>query len=254
MPVAAGDPDGLADQILRAETAIRDPSTPPQALADAALLQQIAYRQLGAHPEWEQTVVANLPDRLSVAVLLHAQARREFRGMLTKVQEDLPAWHIVEPAPADELLAYFHEAETEFGIAWQYLAAINLVETGMGRIRGTSVAGAQGPMQFLPSTWEAFGEGDINDPRDAIFGAARYLRHNGGHDGNIDGALFNYNHHDNYVRGVKAYAGVMFDDPQTFYGLHQWQVIFVTTRGDVILFPGYFETAPLPVDEFLART
>ncbi len=174
--------------------------------------------------------------------------------MVTRLQENVPAWRIVEPEPADELLGYYQEAEAEFGIAWQYLAAINLVETGMGRIRGTSVAGAQGPMQFIPSTWDAFGEGDINDPRDAIFAAARYLRHNGGHEGNIDGALFRYNNHNNYVRGVKAYAEIMFDDPRTYYGLHQWQVVFLTVRGDVILFPGYAETSPVPVDDHLARS
>ena len=36
----------------------------------------------------------------------------------------------------------------------------------MGRIRGTSTAGARGPMQFLPPTWVADGAGgDIKDPR-----------------------------------------------------------------------------------------
>ncbi len=34
---------------------------------------------------------------------------------------------------------------------WYYLAAINLIETRMGRIDGLSTAGAQGPMQFLPA-------------------------------------------------------------------------------------------------------
>ena len=45
----------------------------------------------------------------------------------------------------------------EFGIDWTYLASIHLVETRMGRIRGTSVAGAQGPMQFIPATWASYG-------------------------------------------------------------------------------------------------
>src|SRR3712207_536212 len=65
-----------------------------------------------------------------------------------------PAWRIVAPAPASELLGHYRAAEAAVGVPWQYLAAIHLVETRMGRIRGVSVAGAQGPMQFLPSTWE----------------------------------------------------------------------------------------------------
>ena len=71
--------------------------------------------------------------------------------MHTKLSSTLPAWRIVRPAPADELLDAYRDAEAEFGIPWRYLAAINLVETGLGRIRGTSIAGAQGPMQFMPS-------------------------------------------------------------------------------------------------------
>ena len=71
--------------------------------------------------------------------------------MHTKLSSTLPAWRIVRPEPADELLDAYRDAEAEFGIPWKYLAAINLVETGIGRIRGTSIAGAQGPMQFMPA-------------------------------------------------------------------------------------------------------
>jgi membrane-bound lytic murein transglycosylase B len=62
-------------------------------------------------------------------------------------------------------------------VPWQYLAAVNFVETKFGRIRGTSIAGAQGPMQFLPSNWKQYGKGgDINSDRDAIAAAARFLQ------------------------------------------------------------------------------
>ena len=78
------------------------------------------------------------------------------------------------------LLRSYREAERRFGVDWEYLAAINLVETAFGRIRGTSVAGAQGPMQFIPTTWDIYGAGgDINDAHDAILAAGRLLRANG---------------------------------------------------------------------------
>ena len=62
---------------------------------------------------------------------------------------------------------------------------MNLVETGMGRIDGISVANAQGPMQFLPTTWAeaGIGQGNIRDPHDAIQAAARYLVRRGGLSG-----------------------------------------------------------------------
>jgi len=52
------------------------------------------------------------------------------------------AWRIVDPAPLEDLTRYYRDAEAEFGVPWAYLAAIHLVETRMGRIRGVSVAGA----------------------------------------------------------------------------------------------------------------
>ena len=63
----------------------------------------------------------------------------------------------------------YRKAEAATGIPWEVLAAVNLVETGMGRIDGISVANAQGPMQFLPSTRaeRGIGKGDIRDPHDA---------------------------------------------------------------------------------------
>jgi hypothetical protein len=64
-------------------------------------------------------------------------------GELTRPREDLPDWRIVDPPPAEELLSYYRAAQDEFGVPWEYLASIHLVETRMGRIRGVSVAGGQ---------------------------------------------------------------------------------------------------------------
>ncbi len=82
---------------------------------------------------------------------------------------------------AGVLLSYYREAERRFGIRWQLLAAINFVESDFGRARTTKRADAQGPMQFEPATWRAYGRGgDVNDAHDAILGAANLLASNGG--------------------------------------------------------------------------
>ena len=87
----------------------------------------------------------------------------------------MPAWRVAAAAPPEVLLELYKAAETEFGVPWHVLAAIHLVETRMGRLRGTSPAGAKGPMQFIPETWARFGEGDIESNADAIRAAARHL-------------------------------------------------------------------------------
>jgi hypothetical protein len=92
------------------------------------------------------------------------------------------------------------------------LAAINEIESGFGQNLGPSSAGAVGWMQFMPSTWatygvdaDADGDKDPNEPHDAIFAAARYLRA-GGMPEDPEGAVFAYNHADWYVAEVMARA------------------------------------------------
>jgi Transglycosylase SLT domain len=106
------------------------------------------------------------------------------------------------------LLPIYQSCGTEYGIPWQVLASINKIETAFGTNLNISSAGAMGWMQFIPSTWEAYGV-DANDdgrrdpynPVDAICAAARYLRAAGGsHD--IRQAIFAYNHADWYVDEV----------------------------------------------------
>lgn len=249
-------PRSIADQIEAADAVIVDPATEPEDLADAGLRHQVALRVLGRHPEWGRRVQRALPARLRPTVRDLAASRREFRSMHTTLSTTLPAWRIVAPEPAADLRSHYRAAEREFGVGWEYLAAINLVETGMGRIRGTSVAGAQGPMQFIPATWDAYGRGDINDPRDAIMAAARYLDARGfeaGDDAAIDGALYGYNNHNAYVRGVRLIAETLERRPRLYRGYHAWEVFYLTRRGDVLLPIGYDEREPVPVREYLRR-
>ena len=105
----------------------------------------------------------------------------------------------------------------------------------MGRIRGLSSAGAQGPMQFIPSTWGQYGNGgDINDDHDAILGAARYLKAAGA-PGNMQKALFAYNHSQAYVNALLDYGNVMKADPSAYRGYYGWQVYYPTLDGAMLL-------------------
>jgi hypothetical protein len=241
-PVTADDPGGLADQIVWAEQTIREGGPDDPEVVAAGRLQQVAYRQLAVQPEWRPEVLARVPEELRPAVEANADAAADLRAMITPrtPEQGLPAWRIVEPAPAEELLAHYRAAEEEFGVAWGYLASIHLIETRMGRIRGTSTAGAQGPMQFMPGTWEAYGEGDVNDNGDAIRAAARYLRASGA-PGDMDQAIFRYNRDARYVRAVRRYAEQMLADERAFHGYYHWQVYYLTTDGDVLLPVGYGE-------------
>jgi membrane-bound lytic murein transglycosylase B len=238
-PAAAGDPAGLAAQIVAAEATLRDGTAAEPAVAQAALAQQIAYRQLSVHPDWDAAVLAAVPPGLQASVTREAAARREFLAMPIKLSATPPAWRIVAPEPLTALQADYEAAGTATGVPWPYLAAVHLVETATGRIRATSTAGAQGPMQFLPATWAAYGGGgDINDTHDAIFAAARYLAANGGAR-DIRPALRRYNHSDHYVAGVVLYGDLIAEHPLALRAFYHWGVWYRTTTGEVYLPVGY---------------
>lgn len=251
----ASEPVQIADDLVADEHALRDPASPESVLAAAAFRQQAAYRALGLHPEWDSVARPRIPASLLETYDRNIDARRQLTALTgSTVKDTLPAWHIVPPAPADELLGYYREAEAASGVDWTHLAAINLVETRFGRIAGTSTAGAQGPMQFMPSTFAAYGEGgDIHSPRDSIMAAGRMLAANGFAE-NRDSALFRYNNSDHYVRAVNDYAAVLAADPAAFAGYYRWDVYYNnTTAGDVLLPIGYSEASPIPVADYLAR-
>jgi soluble lytic murein transglycosylase-like protein len=250
-PRLASDPAQLADDLVADEHALRDPSTGEAALVAAAHRQQAAYRAIGRHPEWDATTRPRIPPSLLDVYDRNVDARRQLTAM-TPVRGTLPAWRIEPPAPADELLGYYHQAESESGVGWNYLAAINLIETRFGSIVGPSTAGAQGPMQFLPSTFASYGEGgDIHSPRDSIMAAGRFLSANG-FASDRDRAVYGYNHAHEYVRAVNQYAALIAADPATFASYYRWDVYCYTTAGDVLLPIGYAASSPIPVGDYLA--
>jgi len=206
-------------------------------------LQQLVYRQLIERADLRDHVFSAIPQDLRRAADLNIAACADLYLFGPVGVTDLPDWRIVSPAPINDLLRYYRKAEAEFSVPWYYLAAINLVETRMGRVRGDSYAGAQGPMQFMPATWEAYGEGDINDTRDAILAAGRYLRASGAPE-DIERAIWHYNHDHEYVDAVMKYAEVMRDDGSAFRGYYGWQVYFVTADGTFLLPEGWSNKAP----------
>lgn len=251
-PAMPDQPAEIVERLVEAERTLRDPATPDSEASEAAHVAQYAYRVLAAQPDWDDEVAGLVPDDLALSLEANVGARRELRGMHTHLVETLPAWRIVDPPDFDELMGHYLAAEEAYGVPWEYLAAIHLVETAIGRVDGVSVAGAMGPMQFMPGTWDAFGEGDVHDHADAIMAAARYLNHSGA-PGDMTAALFSYNRHYNYVRAIEHYASVMREDPSAFRGYYHWQVYILTVEGEVVMPVGYDEDERIPVEDHLAR-
>ncbi len=207
---------------------------PPDDLELIVLFEQRVYRVLAAHDRLAERVLARLDGRLRAEARLNVRAGGALYDHFAPV-EQLPDFLIRAPEPAAALLDHFRDAERRFGVDWEFLAAVMLIETRMGRIASNSSAGAQGPMQFIPSTWAAYGlGGDVRDERDAVFGAANYLRANGAPN-DYRRALFHYNPVQAYVTAVTGYAHAMMRDPDRFYAYYNWQVFVRTTRGDVRL-------------------
>lgn len=149
--------------------------------------------------------------------------------------------------PADLLPVYIAASETCPGLPWQVLAAIGFVESGHGQGRvnpstgqvappivGPAIDGrpgfaaihdpnspdgwahAVGPMQFLTTTFRAWGVvapnrppnavPDPNNAWDAIHSAARYLCAGADRLDDLQAAVLRYNHSVEYVEGVFATA------------------------------------------------
>ena len=73
--------------------------------------------------------------------------------------------------------------------------------------------------------------GDIHDPRDAIMGAANYLRASGAL-GDYRRALYAYNPSSLYVSGVLNHARRMIRDRRAFYAYYAWQIFVRTPNGE----------------------
>ncbi len=246
----------LAGELSDVEQLIRQPVAATTAREDLAPLgrrQQLLYRLLDDNAAWADEVLANVDPDVADAVALNWKARSALSALVQSegVHQTLPAWNIIEPEAPDRLISLYKAAEVDSGVPWTYLAAINLVETRMGRITGVSTAGAIGPMQFLPTTWAECCQGDPTDPADAIPGAATYLVVRGGPD-DMAKAVRGYNNSGYYVDAVTAFSDVLAADEQAYLAYHAWEVNFLSTAGLLHLPVGYRQEAEVDATEWLA--
>ncbi len=227
----------VAAELSGVEQGIRLADTPVQEYENLGVRQQSAYHLLAAHPDWVPAVLRAVPASVRPAVQANISAAQQI-ATLNGDSSGLPHWRIIAPPAPDVLLGYYREAQQAYGVQWQYLAAINLIETNMGRIQGLSSAGAQGPMQFMPATWASYGRGDVNNPHDAILAAGRYLQAHGA-PSNMSRAIYAYNPSMLYVRAVQLYAQQMFANERAFLGYYNWEVYVQTKNGEVLLPEGF---------------
>jgi hypothetical protein len=237
-------PGQLAADIARAQSVIENPHSAAAELESAGRFEQLATRELVlGSARLRRRALAHLSG--AAAATMHANlAAAEALTVLVSPQRHLPHWRIIAPPAPKTLLGYFRQAAGYYRIPWQDLAAIEFIETKFGRIRGLSAAGAEGPMQFLPSTWARYGRGNVNNPRDAIFAAARLLVANGARR-DMSGALYHYNQSGAYVRAAEIYAARMKADLRAYFGYYYWQVLYSHVGGTVILPQGYPRVRPI---------
>jgi soluble lytic murein transglycosylase-like protein len=201
-------------------------SPPPSDVTLLALYEQRIIRLLGERPRLARAVVTLDPPAAD-----DVAARVDLRALVGSAPAPRSSPKTGPAAPAVRLLAWYREAQRRFHVRWQLLAAVNFVESAFGKVRNASTAGAQGPMQFEPATWRAYGlGGDVHDPHDSIIGAANYLASNHGATRERD-ALYHYNPSRLYVDAVERYATQIARDPHAFYRYYSWQVYFRTRAG-----------------------
>jgi soluble lytic murein transglycosylase-like protein len=204
-----------------------DKSTkPPHDVTLLALYEQRIIRVLGERPALARAVL-----RLDPQAADDVAARVDLKALVGSGPVPRASPKVAPAPPANRLLAWYREAERRFHVRWQLLAAVNFVESAFGKVQNASTAGAQGPMQFMPATWRAYGlGGNVHDSHDAILGAANYLAANHGATRERD-ALYHYNPSRLYVDAIMRYANHIARNPRALFRYYSWQVYFRTSTG-----------------------
>jgi soluble lytic murein transglycosylase-like protein len=220
--LGAQQPSGLADS-LRRELAMDRAAF---AFRAAARQEELRIYELASYKSVENDVVPLLPANVQ-SPMRYTIAGLHSLYILGGIDEyylvNVHFTHAyTEAKPVSTLRSYYLEAQQRYGVDASYLASINFIESNFGRINGPSSANAQGPMQFLPSTWANYGEGgDIMDPHAAILAAARYLVHYGA-PYNMRVAIWHYNLDYDYVDAVEYFARAYRADPGWLDRMYYW--------------------------------
>ncbi|HET7572001.1 MAG TPA: lytic transglycosylase domain-containing protein [Gaiellaceae bacterium] len=201
-----------ATRLIRSDAAFRDALSGwdsreelPAEAADATAAVQLVELRLAGSPRLYRVVLRHLPSRLRRDVADDVAALHDLNALAPATGTTRPKTRLGRALPLATLRRFYREGQRRSGIPWQWLAAINYVETHFNRLRQPSWVGAQGPMQFMPATWRAYGRGDVHDPHDAILAAARYLRAAGG-PRDMRTAVWHYNPSSRYVDAVSRYV------------------------------------------------
>ena len=189
-------------------------------MIDRADFVEDQARWLARNPNAAAAVIPQLPGGLAREMRQLTAAARDLQrlsaGTPPRAKTGLP------PSLAD-LESFYGEAHDRYGVGIHYLVAIHLVETKFGRVKSDSVAGAKGPMQFIPSTradrWERrrHPRSARRDPRRRQPAPSQRrpatLRH--GASRLQPSGL--------YVDAVTHYARAIVDDPYAIYILYSWK-------------------------------
>jgi membrane-bound lytic murein transglycosylase B len=232
------DPGRLANAFVQTKRALNqaidawraDATSPlPDKVTLGALYLQRIELLLTERPQLASKVEARLPAGLGRELATNMAAKHELWRLTPRTHRR--SFRTGAALPPATLLAYYRAAQRRFGVRWSLLAAVNFVESAFNKLRNNSATGAQGPMQFMPATWRAYGlGGDIRDPHDAILGAANYLHANGAPRDNPR-ALYHYNPSPLYVDAVLRYERRIRTDARAFYEYYAWQVYVRTPHG-----------------------